>query len=229
MNWSLLSSSNSLLRRIRSPKDDNQRRDLHQCPGYLREEITLTCDLSKSVIVSHAFPGLSERCSICHQLVQYTCSESFDNFAPVGGIDPVNSSDASSVMGELFQPSPPSNEDIQSMQSMTDLNIYQDLDTGEPGMFCPILIPIHSAESTLGCHQIQAASPCPRHYLLVKVWESLVHKQNMSLMIGIESNEVPRLGGGNLIMIIPCLRYLLQLWTVIQDLRGYGIVLVCSG
>ena len=63
LNWSLLSSSNSLLRQIRSPKDDNLRRDLHQCPGYLREEITLTCDLSKSVIVSHAFPGPSERCS----------------------------------------------------------------------------------------------------------------------------------------------------------------------
>jgi len=27
------------------------------------------CDLSKSAIVSHAFPGPSERCSICHQLV----------------------------------------------------------------------------------------------------------------------------------------------------------------
>jgi hypothetical protein len=79
LNWSLLSSSNSLLRRIRSPKDDNLRRGLHQCPGYLREEIALTCDLSKSVIVSHTFPGPSERCSICHQLVQYTYSDSFDS------------------------------------------------------------------------------------------------------------------------------------------------------
>ena len=43
LNWSLLSSSNSLLRHLRSPKDDSLRRDLHQCPGYLREEITLTC------------------------------------------------------------------------------------------------------------------------------------------------------------------------------------------
>ena len=89
LNWSLLSSSNSLLRHIRSAKDDNLRRNLHQCPGYLREEITLTCDLSKSVIVSHAFPGPSERCSICHQLVQYTYS-------------------ASSVGGELSQPPLPS-------------------------------------------------------------------------------------------------------------------------
>ena len=78
LNWSLLSTSNSLLRHIRSPKDKNLRRSLHQCPGYLREEITLTCDLSKSAIVSHAFPDLSERCSACHQLVQYTHSESPD-------------------------------------------------------------------------------------------------------------------------------------------------------
>ena len=145
LNWSLLSSSNSLLRRIRSPKDDNIRRDLHQCPGYLREEITLTCDLSKSVIISHAFPGLSERCSICHQLVQYTYSESFDHFAP--DIDPftpntigVKSSDASSVTDELFQPPLPFNEDMQSMQSMADQFIYRD--TGVPGMFCSILIPV---------------------------------------------------------------------------------------
>ena len=43
------SSSNSLPRHIRSPK--NVRRNLHRCPGYLREGITLACDLSKSVIV----------------------------------------------------------------------------------------------------------------------------------------------------------------------------------
>ena len=87
-----------------------------------------------------------------------------------------------------------------------------------------------------------------QRYLLQSMlqWGSLVHKKNMSHMIGIvngigeESNEVPKLGGGNLMMIIPCLhqrftasveclRYLLQPWTVIQDLRGYGIVPVCSG
>ena len=82
LNWSLLSSSNSLLPHIRSPKDNNPRRNLHQCPGYLREEIALTCDLSKSVIVSHAFPGRSERCSICHQLVQYTYSDSISLSLP---------------------------------------------------------------------------------------------------------------------------------------------------
>ena len=140
LNWSLLSSSNSLLRHIRSPKDNNLTRNLHQCPGYLREEITLTCDLSKSVIVSHAFPGLSERCSICHQLVQYTYSEPFDHFAPVGGdsFTPntigMKSSDASSETDELFQSSLPFNEDIQSMQSIADQFIYRDT----PGMFSSI-------------------------------------------------------------------------------------------
>ena len=79
LNRSLLSSSNSLLRRIRSPKDDSLRRNLHQCPGYLREEITLTCDLSKSVIVSYTIAGPGERCSICHQLVQYAYPVSFDS------------------------------------------------------------------------------------------------------------------------------------------------------
>ena len=138
------SSSNSLLRHIRSPNDDNLRRNLHHCPGYLREEITLTCDLSKCVIVSYAFPGLSERCSICHQLVQYTYSESFDRFAPVGGIDPftpnigVKSSDTSEL-DELVQPSLPFNEGIQSMQYIEDQYIYQD--TGVPGMFCPVFNP----------------------------------------------------------------------------------------
>jgi len=74
LNWSLLSPFNSLLRHVRSLKDVS--RYLHQCPGYLREEITLACDLSKSAIVSHAFPGLSERCSMCHQLVRYRYPDS---------------------------------------------------------------------------------------------------------------------------------------------------------
>ena len=156
LNRSLLSSSNSLLRRIRSPNDDNFRRNLHQCPGYLREEINLTSDLSKSVIVSHAFPGLSERCSICHQLVQYAYSESFDDrddsiispypstrnnslsppSTPMKGalaLDLFTSdvdltlSDSSSV-GEMFQPSLLFDEDIeQSMQFVSDPNVWQDI------------------------------------------------------------------------------------------------------
>ena len=69
------SSSNSLLRHIAFPMDSRLRRNLHQCPGYLREEITLVSDVSKSVIVSHAFPSQSEVCSICGQLVQYESPE----------------------------------------------------------------------------------------------------------------------------------------------------------
>ena len=71
----LSSSSKSLLRRIKSPMDSKRRHDVHQCPGYLREEITLASDVSKSVIVSHAFPSQSEVCSICGQLVKYNGSE----------------------------------------------------------------------------------------------------------------------------------------------------------
>ena len=71
LNRLLPSSSDSLLRHIASPMDNKLRHNLHQCPGYLREEITLASDVSKSVIVSHAFPSQSEVCSICGQLVQY--------------------------------------------------------------------------------------------------------------------------------------------------------------
>ena len=73
----LSSSSNSLLCRITSlaPMDSKQIHNLHQCPGYLREEITLASDVSKSVIVSHAFPSQSEVCLICGQLVQYNRTE----------------------------------------------------------------------------------------------------------------------------------------------------------
>ena len=70
-----LSSSNSLLRHFTSPMDSRLRHNLHQCPGYLREEITLASDVSKSAIISHAFPSQSEVCSICGQLVQYKCTE----------------------------------------------------------------------------------------------------------------------------------------------------------
>ena len=75
LNQFLSSSSNSLLPRITSSKDNKQRRNLHQCLGYVREEITLTSDVSKSVIISHAFPNQREVCSICGQLVQYECTE----------------------------------------------------------------------------------------------------------------------------------------------------------
>jgi hypothetical protein len=75
LNQFLSSSSNSLLPHITSPVDNKKRRNLHQCLGYVREEITLTSDVSKSAIISHAFPNQSELCSICGQLVQYECTE----------------------------------------------------------------------------------------------------------------------------------------------------------
>ena len=59
-----LSSSKSLLRRITSPVESKLRHNLHQCPGYLREEITLASDVSKSAIISHTFPNQSEICSV---------------------------------------------------------------------------------------------------------------------------------------------------------------------
>ena len=42
----------------------------HRCPGYLREEIALTADVSRSVVIAHQYPSQSEICTICGQLVQ---------------------------------------------------------------------------------------------------------------------------------------------------------------
>ena len=68
----LSTSSDSPLRRIRASNGAYSRRwTSHQCPGYLREEITLTSDVSKSAIISHEYPNQSELCSLCGQLVQY--------------------------------------------------------------------------------------------------------------------------------------------------------------
>ena len=100
-----LSSSNSLLRRITSPMDSKLRHNLHQCPGYLREEITLASDVSKSVIVSHAFPSQSEVCSICGQLVQYNRTEP----SIVDG-------------GNLEVPRYPSQNNFQNMASLSPLS-----------------------------------------------------------------------------------------------------------
>ena len=73
----LLSSSISPLRHITSPMESKLRQNLHQCPGYLRQEITLVSDVSKSAIISHAFPSQSEVCLICGELVQYKCTDPF--------------------------------------------------------------------------------------------------------------------------------------------------------
>ena len=120
LNWSLLSSSNSPLRHIRSLKDDDLRQNLHQCPGYLREEITLTCDLSKSVIVSHAFPGPSERCSICHQLVQYHHLPSSPSSQPLEIMDEMGSDVGSDFIND-FSFVPPS---LRQLESFFDYPIF---------------------------------------------------------------------------------------------------------
>ena len=62
------SSADSSLRRITASPHKGVS---HRCPGYLREEITLTADASKSVVVAHRYPSQSEICTICGQLVQY--------------------------------------------------------------------------------------------------------------------------------------------------------------
>ena len=57
--------SSSTLRRVRASDDLST----HTCPGYIREEITLTSEVSKSAIVSHASADPGERCSFCGDLV----------------------------------------------------------------------------------------------------------------------------------------------------------------
>ena len=76
-----LSSSSSTLRRIRALDDPSA---FHTCPGYLREEITLTSEVSNSAIVSHAFADLGERCSFCGKLVGIHFGRDFGQlFVPV--------------------------------------------------------------------------------------------------------------------------------------------------
>ncbi|EDR09537.1 uncharacterized protein LACBIDRAFT_318699 [Laccaria bicolor S238N-H82] len=62
------SSADSPLRRITASP---HRWVSHRCPEYLREEITLTADASRSVVVAYQHPNQSEICTICGQLVQY--------------------------------------------------------------------------------------------------------------------------------------------------------------
>ena len=77
-----LSSSSSTLRRIRAL--DDLYPAFHTCPGYLREEITLTAEVSKSAIISHAFADLGERCSFCGKLVDINVERDFGQwFVPV--------------------------------------------------------------------------------------------------------------------------------------------------
>ena len=44
----------------------------HRCPGYNRIEITLTPDITRSVIVTHSSPTLHEICPVCREVVKDT-------------------------------------------------------------------------------------------------------------------------------------------------------------
>ena len=78
------SPSDLPLRRIRASREAySQLRTSHQCPGYLREEITLTSDVSRSVIVSHEYPSPSELCLVCGQLVQYQSPAFYPTLPPL--------------------------------------------------------------------------------------------------------------------------------------------------
>ncbi|KDR68327.1 hypothetical protein GALMADRAFT_1039250 [Galerina marginata CBS 339.88] len=47
-------------------------RAAHRCPGYNREEITLTTDTTRSAIVVHSRPNPHEICLVCKQVVEDT-------------------------------------------------------------------------------------------------------------------------------------------------------------
>ncbi|TFK31000.1 hypothetical protein BDQ12DRAFT_694637, partial [Crucibulum laeve] len=54
------------LRRLTVP---NSWPPVHQCPGYLREEVNICADLSRSAVLTYAAPTPNERCTICGKLV----------------------------------------------------------------------------------------------------------------------------------------------------------------
>ena len=79
----LSSSSDPPLRRIKASKQTYSRlQTLHQCPGYLREEISLKTDVARSAIISHEFPSPNELCSVCGQIVQHQEPQSESLSAP---------------------------------------------------------------------------------------------------------------------------------------------------
>ena len=93
----LTDSFGSPLRRIKAPKDPQHRRTWHQCPGYLREEITLTPDVSRSAIISHEYPSQSELCSVCGQLVRYEQSSSTTAVYPPSPLEDLQNEERGSI------------------------------------------------------------------------------------------------------------------------------------
>jgi hypothetical protein len=61
------SSPSEILQRLRAP---NPQKAVHRCPGYEREEITLSTSINNSVVISHTMPSLREICIVCRKPVQ---------------------------------------------------------------------------------------------------------------------------------------------------------------
>ena len=66
LEWVWASSADSSLRRLTASPHIWVP---HHCPEYLREEITLTADVSRSTVVAYQYPNQSKICTICGQLV----------------------------------------------------------------------------------------------------------------------------------------------------------------
>ncbi|PBK64177.1 hypothetical protein ARMSODRAFT_962338 [Armillaria solidipes] len=63
------------------------RRTVHRCPGYRREEVTLRPVLSDCKVITHATPSLHEKCVICGQHVEEglfscICDQPDDGISP---------------------------------------------------------------------------------------------------------------------------------------------------
>ncbi|KAF5348004.1 hypothetical protein D9758_010018 [Tetrapyrgos nigripes] len=56
-----------MIRRIRAAKPLSP--VVHRCPGYHKEEVTLTSDVADNAIISHFIPTLRERCPVCGEIV----------------------------------------------------------------------------------------------------------------------------------------------------------------
>ncbi|KAJ7815879.1 hypothetical protein B0H14DRAFT_3475783 [Mycena olivaceomarginata] len=56
-----------LSRLTRSTRTDGL--SAHRCPGYVREEITLTTTILDSAVVAHDTPSPLEECPVCHEVV----------------------------------------------------------------------------------------------------------------------------------------------------------------
>ncbi|KAJ7581295.1 hypothetical protein C8J56DRAFT_1102222 [Mycena floridula] len=53
----------------------------HRCPGYRRDEVTLSPSVLRTAIIQHLTPSLREICQVCHQLVE---DGTFDCFCGQG-------------------------------------------------------------------------------------------------------------------------------------------------